>query len=61
MKQKPYAFFFHYNKPLSKQTGSPVISVHTRGACSMVGNVDCRVPVKGRIGKRQPYFVMAGK
>lgn len=58
---KPRAFFFHYNKPASRQAGKPVISVHWKGACHFVDNVDVRVPVKGRIGKRQPYFVMAGR
>ncbi len=53
-------FFFHYNKPASRTAGKPVISVHWCGRCVLVDNVDCRVPVKGRIKKRQPYFVMVG-
>lgn len=26
-----YSFFYHYNKPLSKQRGKPQISIHWRG------------------------------
>lgn len=55
------SFFFHYNKPASRAAKKPKISVHHRGRCHIVDNVDCRVPVKGRHGKRQPHFVMAGR
>lgn len=58
---KPRAFFFHYNKPASLAAKRPVISVHQDKVCHLTGNVDCRVPVQGRIRKTQPYFVMAGK
>lgn len=57
----PRAFFFHFNKPLSKQKGKPQISVHQSGKCMIADNVDCRVPCRGRISKRQPYFVMTGR
>jgi hypothetical protein len=53
-------FFFHYNKPLSRQKGRPQISLHIGGRCWIVDNVTCRVPTAGRVNKRQPYFVMAG-
>lgn len=56
-----YSFFFHYNKPASKQQGIPVISLHYRGACHLVNNLVCEVPTKGKINKRQPFFVMTGK
>jgi len=57
-----YSFFFHYNKPASRQKGSPVISLHYKQQCHLVGNVVCNVPTKGKINvKRQPNFVMAGK
>lgn len=55
------AFFFHYNKPLSRMRGKPQITVHIGGACHVVDNVDCRVPTIGRLRKRQPFFVMSGK
>jgi hypothetical protein len=53
-------FFFHYNKPASRQAGKPVLSVHWKGACHFVDNVVCCVPCSGKINKRQPYFVMRG-
>lgn len=53
-------FFFHYNKPASKKAGKPQISVHYGGGCYIVDNVDVRVKTKGRVRKRQPYFVMVG-
>lgn len=53
-------FWFHFNKPASARVGRPQISVHYRGQCHIVDNVDCRVSTKGRLRKRQPRFVMAG-
>lgn len=57
---RPYRFFFHFNKPLSRQRGKPQISVHYRGVCHIADNVVCWTPVAGRISKRQPLFVMTG-
>lgn len=53
-------FWFHYNKPASRRAGKPVISLHFQRKCHLVGNVECRVPLAGRIRKTQPAFVMAG-
>lgn len=55
------AFFFHYNKPASQRVGKQQISVHHKGCCYIVDNVECNVPTKGRLRKTQPRFVMAGK
>lgn len=55
------SFYFHYNKPASSQAGKVQVSVHHLGVCMIVDNVDCRVPVKGKIKKTQPRFVMSGK
>jgi len=54
-------FFFHYNKPASKQEGKPVISVHFNKTCHLVNNVVCECDTEGKINKRQPFFVMQGK
>lgn len=62
MSKDARAFFFHFNKPASRSAKKPKISVHTKGKCHIVDNVECEVPVKGRINKRrQPHFVMAGR
>lgn len=59
---KKYSFFFHYNKPLSKQRGKPQVSVHYRNQCAIVDNVVLNgVNIRGRIRKRQPYYVLCGK
>lgn len=49
-----YRFFFHYNK-VAKQ-----MSVHFRGTCYIVNNVECRVPCETKWNKRQPRLVMRG-
>jgi hypothetical protein len=53
-----YSFFFHYNKPASREQKKPVISVHYKDQCFLVENIVCNVPTKGKLNKRQPYFVM---
>ncbi len=58
---KKYSFWFHYNKLASKAQGIPVISFHYQGKCHLVNNIKCNAKTEGRISKRQPYFVMAGK
>lgn len=55
------AFWFHYNKPASKKLGRPVITVHYAGACHLVRNIICKVPVHTRERKRQPHVVVAGR
>ncbi len=55
------SFFFHYNKPASRSKGKPVISLHYKDRCLLVDNIVCKVPTNGRINKRQPFFVIAGK
>ena len=55
------AFFFHYNKPASKQAKKPVISLHFQKQCHLVDNVIVNVPTQGKIRKTQPFFVITGK
>ena len=58
---KLYSFFFHYNKPLSKQRGKNVMSIHFRDACHFVESLNCNVPIATRNRKTQPRCVMSGK
>lgn len=58
---KPRAYFLHYNKPATAQTGAPRISVHVAGVCHIVTNVVCNTPTSGRIRKTQPRWVLAGR
>mgnify|MGYP000101851546 CR=1 FL=1 len=55
------SFFFHYNKPKSRELKKVQISLHYNKTCYTVDNIVCNVPTKGRIQKTQPYWVMAGK
>jgi hypothetical protein len=54
-------FFFHYNKIASRAMGKPVLTVHWRGKCIRVSNIQCWVPVETKFNKRQPHVVMKGK
>lgn len=54
------AFWFHFNKPETRKRGRPVMTVHYKGQCLMVESIDCAVPVKTRVRKRQPRMVVAG-
>lgn len=55
------SFFFHYNKPASKNSGYPIISLHFKHKCTLVTNIVCNVPTKGKIRNGQPHFVMWGR
>lgn len=57
---KKYRFFLHYNKPLSKQKGIHMWSVHYRNVCYFTENIECNVFTKSKLNKRQPYVVMRG-
>lgn len=51
---KHYRFFYHYNKHQQKMT------VHFRGTCHIVKDVQCRVPCETKWSLTQPYLVMRG-
>lgn len=57
---KKYRFFLHYNKPLSKQRGIHIWSVHFRGKCHFVENIDCHAKTESKTNKTQPFVVMRG-
>lgn len=57
---KKYRFFLHYNKPLSKQKGTHLWSVHFRNTCYFTENIECNLPTESKLNKRQPYVVMRG-
>lgn len=53
-------FFFHFNKPLSKQRKKVMWSVHFKDECHFVEQIECRVPCESKARKTQPYAVMIG-
>lgn len=55
------AFWFHYNKPASRQAGHPVLTVHYKGQCHLVRGILCGVPVRSRERSTQPHVVIAGR
>ncbi len=55
------AFWFHYNKPESRKQHRNVLTIHYSGACHLVHDIDCRVPISTRHRKDQPRCVLAGK
>lgn len=57
---KTYRFFYHYNKPLSKEIGRIMWSVHFRKKCFMVENIACFPQAFSKTNKRQPFAVMQG-
>lgn len=58
---KPYSFYFHYNKPVSKAAGQNILTVHYQGKCHLVHDIECNVPTKTRARKTQPRCVICGK
>lgn len=54
------AFWFHFNKPETRKRGRPVMTVHYKGQCLMVEEIECNVPVRTRRRKQQPVMVVAG-
>ena len=57
---KLYRFFYHFNKPLSKQRGKPYMSVHFRGKCYFARRLSCHVSCQTKERKTQPVMVMQG-
>lgn len=55
------SFWFHYNKPASKQAGHPVLTLHYQGRCHLVRSIVCDVPTRTRERSSQPHLVVAGK
>lgn len=58
---KKYSFFYHYNKPASRAAGRPQLSIHYRGQCYIVDEVQCAVPTRSRVRATQPHIVICGK
>jgi hypothetical protein len=54
-------FWFHYNKPYSKQYGVDKWTVHTDGKCYIVSYIKCYTNTFSRTRKSQPKVVMHGK
>jgi hypothetical protein len=51
---KKYRFFYHYYKQKGKMT------IHFKKSCTVVDNIECRVPCQTKWNKTQPQLVMQG-
>jgi L-aminopeptidase/D-esterase-like protein len=58
--KKPHRFFFHLNKPRTREAGLPVWSFHYEGTCYIANKIVCDVPLETKSNKRQPYAVVQG-
>lgn len=54
-------FFYHYNKPASISQGCTMWTVHYKGICHIVTDIDCTVPTQTKSNVRQPRAVVVGK
>jgi hypothetical protein len=62
MNHKKYTFWFHYNVPESKKSGTTKAGVNFAGKYYVVSNVVCNVPVKGMYSAgSRPNWVMGGE
>jgi len=57
---KPYRFWFHYNKPMSRKIGMAVWTVHWRGKCYQALNIKCNTITETHEKSRQPHAVVRG-
>lgn len=53
-------FFYHYNKPMSQQTGLPTMSLHVDKMCYMIRGIICNVNTYTHENKTQPRMVIKG-
>lgn len=57
---RKYVFWFHYNKPYSREHGVDKWSLHHRNTCYIVDKIVCNVPTFSKNNKKQPRVVMKG-
>lgn len=51
---RKYRFFYHYYRQYK------CMSVHFRGSCYKVNNIECKVPCETKWNKNMPNLVMRG-
>lgn len=58
---KPFAFYFHYNKPASRRLKRNVLTLHAQGACHLVYSLECHGFTRTVARATQPRCVIAGQ
>ena len=59
-KRKQFRFWFHYNKPMSRQMDMAVWTVHWRNKCWHALNIKCSVDTETHARNSQPHAVVRG-
>jgi len=57
---RKYRFWYHYNKPKSREYEQPIMTVHYKGHCIHTKRIVCDVPTETHRRSKQPYMVMRG-
>jgi hypothetical protein len=58
---KPWRFWFHYNKPMSRKMDMAVWTVHWKDKCYQVLNIQCNTDSETHDRNSQPHAIMRGK
>lgn len=58
--KKPWRFFLHYNKPMSRKAEVPVWTIHWKGKCYQAYNLKVRAWTETHEQNRQPRGVVRG-
>lgn len=59
-KQKQYRFWFHYNKPMSRQMDMAVWTVHWKNKCWQALSIKCNVDTETHERSSQPHAIVRG-
>ena len=57
---RKYRFWYHYNKPKSREYKAPIMTVHYKGHCIHTRSIVCDASTETHRRERQPYMVVRG-
>ena len=58
---KPWRFWFHYNKPMSRKMDMEVWTVHWKDKCYQVMHIMCNTDTETYERSSQPHAIVRGK
>tara|TARA_Y100000310_G_C20687095_1_gene819741 strand:- start:1234 stop:1527 length:294 start_codon:yes stop_codon:yes gene_type:complete len=59
-KDKPFRFYYHYNKIVSKKEGRSFLTLHYNNKCLLVNKIICNVSTETHNRKQQPHCIVRG-
>jgi hypothetical protein len=59
-KSREYRFWYHYNKPMSRRMGRPILTIHWKDRCINCDKLEIHVPTETHERKRQPRMIVRG-